>query len=209
MFRVNNLPILFIIVLSAIFLFFAKSNATPIVYSVEGFGGGFLAHQMGHAVQISGSMIIDDNAYYAGDPIWGYRVESFSLYIEGGYTFHGTGTASGFAIYGENYNENSWHLSGEGDWTHWIGDSIGAFHHADLSLYGPADDFSILAPIIYMSNMSPSSALPEMNIFFDGTTPDSGLWLTRESPIPEPSTLLLIGTGFVGIFGFRRKLKTA
>jgi hypothetical protein len=36
---------------------------------------------------------------------------------------------------------------------------------------------------------------------------DMGAWVTSESPIPVPTTLLLFGSGLIGIVGIRRKIK--
>ena len=35
----------------------------------------------------------------------------------------------------------------------------------------------------------------------------NGVWVTAINPIPEPSTILLISTGLVGLAGFRKKFK--
>jgi len=48
-----------------------------------------------------------------------------------------------------------------------------------------------------------------VNIFFDGATPTSftGEWLTEYSPTPEPSSLMLLGSGALALLGGLRRRK--
>lgn len=47
--------------------------------------------------------------------------------------------------------------------------------------------------------------------FFDlnlKQSPEVGWWVVNTQPVPEPATLLLLGSGLLGIAGFRKKLKS-
>jgi hypothetical protein len=188
--------------------------ATPVLYSVSGTAGGPLADQVGHLLEINGSIIIDDTPKIIvqdpSDPtadIYKFYVKEFALSIDQDYYFGGT--AGGLSLLGTGA-ESIWGLLGTGDWDNWKGDMFEPFFfHADGSPYDPEiDDFTQLAPLIYLGDTDyPYYGVPGEIWFYPYT--DQGLWLTRvtsqTSPVPEPSTVALLSFGLVGLIASRFK----
>jgi hypothetical protein len=66
-------------------------------------------------------------------------------------------------------------------------------------------------PVTFTLDLTGLSSIPNITAasFYFGTVPDvqTGVPGTGTSPIPEPTTMLLLGSGLIGLLGLRKKFK--
>jgi len=79
----------------------------------------------------------------------------------------------------------------------WLGRYDDPFYDSEMNLFhntfGILDNFGLYVDI-------------SGDIIATGSAPDTGAWVTT-NPIPEPATLLLLGSGLLGVAGVRRRKK--
>ena len=170
--------------------------AIPVVYDLNASIVRMEIDSEGNRIEVSDPVlgwIATDNVpiFSAPDPqnegANRITVPIYSFFITAGpWHFYGT---DGYMRFGTFYG-SALTLDGNGEWTSWH-----LYQDRGFQVY-------------------PDTLLPEQ-LFFEGGIPAyppqpyhgsiAGMYLTATTPVPEPSTLLLIGISLAGFLGFGRK----
>ena len=162
-------------------------NATPIMYDVT--GDAYLNNENGIIKNeiLSGSISIDDNVI--ATPLnESYQITSFNIILgESEYSFYG----SSGGLY-RSMEDEFFFFYGDGDWDYWMFDNC--INNLGLGL----PDQMLLRC---------GGGYPQDKVFLhDGFhIGEMNIDLTRNTPVPEPATMILFGTGLIGLIGFNRK----
>lgn len=180
-----------------------RSEATYWYYDVSGLV--YLGDHYMLPTEACGGMIISDVGYYYSDREYVYEVALFTIGIEGYFNIGIEGSLP--APHGiSNLPNDRWHI-GFLDGTHWSGD-ISFWYDEDGSPYpntGP-DGYADLAPWIRLCSPTETE--------FGSAPYDIGggraihgvdLNLHRVAAVPEPSIILLLGLGLIGVAGIRNR----
>jgi hypothetical protein len=190
-----------IVLLCALSLFFCTglslvaplpARATPVLYSVTGTGTEDGIQEISN---VYGYMIISDEPDYFNvlnpntDSSVTYDIESYKIYLEG------IASDDGSSFMRFEWDGGVFNIGGLGS----LWEPRFQFYHSDGSSYDTTDlaEYCDLAPIITFSGETGHFGDSDWIGYLDLTL----------TPVPEPTTMLLLASGLAGLAGFRKRLK--
>jgi len=197
-----------LLILLLVLLFCSTVNALPIRYSVSGeaeLGGTFSDSGL---VELTGNMYIDDTPIVRSDGHWfTYTISSFDLSV-GEFSFSGSSGSIESFYYGSSTTTfDPFGIQGEGDWTQWGSTSANPiFYFKDGTEYDTGPDpsdfyftpYLITADRVLIDGVPNNMLITDLEISCSNPAPE---------PVPEPTTILLFGTGIVVLAGSRLRRK--
>lgn len=186
------------ILLGFVLMHFVSTYAysLPVGYTLS----GYIVDAEGIEKNVSGLMIFDDDFTIGETGGSFFNITQFSLITED-FAYEGDSGALWFSnsdLSAPPGADLMWGLTGQinNDRHNWVGEEF-HFCNSDGSAYETLVEYKQLAPIIEL--LGPT--------YRGGPYANTGRIIATANPVPEPATILLLFSGFMGIAALKRKNK--